>query len=134
MPLRSIVITSNTALPPLPTIRSHVTDPLLTYAIPSLQHLLKSSVSIFLTLQDFWRLLEAGLRCEMKRWPALQPYARKPYTLYIVYAFAAVPFAVVLSFLLPILGTILALATGMQPGIKSSLDVHECARVMFVML
>lgn len=66
-------------------------------------------------LQQLQRKLQAALRAQMKKTPALQPYARKPYTSYIVYFIAAVPALVFVSFVLPILGTILALLFGMQP-------------------
>ena len=60
-------------------------------------------------LTQLQRKLEAALRTQMKKYPALQPYARKPYTSYIIYFAAALPAAV---FLLPILGTLVAIFTG----------------------
>ena len=47
--------------------------------------------------------LETLLRTQMKKYPALQPYARKPYTTIIVRMLVATPFII---FLGPILGLI----------------------------
>lgn len=46
----------------------------------------------------------------MKKVPALQPYAKKPYTSYIVYLAAALPLTVIV---LPILGAVVGFLTGM---------------------
>ena len=54
----------------------------------------------------------------MKKFPALQPYAKKPYTSYIVYLAVALPLSVIV---LPILGAIVGFLT----GTLSSLNVCE---------
>ena len=55
------------------------------------------------------RKLEAALRTQMKKYSALQPYARKPYTSYIIYFAAGLP---IIVFFVPILTAILGALTG----------------------
>ena len=52
----------------------------------------------------------------MKKVPALQPYAKKPYTSYIVYFAAALPLTVMV---LPVLGALVGFLTGI-------FVIHNC--------
>ncbi len=49
-----------------------------------------------------WKNWEIALRTQMRKFPALQPFARKPYTTYLLTALAASP----VFFIGPILGLI----------------------------
>ena len=49
---------------------------------------------------------ESALRAQMKKYPALQPYARKPYTTWIISVVAAVPLVIAVGPLLALLGVI----------------------------